>query len=297
MVAVAAVDDQTPAGRYDFGPLDGQRGTRVAVELSLPNDSAYRILDLDPARSVVTHAHDTTGRDLLGPVPAPPAPRAPSSPSLSAAAPALPPPPATAGLFGTPSADARHLLVELGVPRPPAPGAQVVTLAARVQVRLARGLQATPHPGIVLQPGPLTLAAIATPSTTIFATNSAAPSVVPPVAPVTTPLTARIVAVTQEDWGRGVFTQIAFRFTGPAAPRVSGLRLLDASGDPLGGTVRAMARYRSRSDLTFALPADRNDRRTPVTLELTLWDELITVPVEIRVTAPLGLGPGGDRER
>ena len=141
----------------------------------------------------------------------------------------------------------------------------------------------------MLEPGDIPLAAIPPPQ--------AAESAAPAAAPVTAPLTARIVAVTQEDWGQGVFTQITFRFTGPAAPRVSGLRLLDASGDPLGGTQRSITHYRTRTDLTFALPADRNDRRTPVTLELTLWDELITVPVEVRVTAPLGLGPDGDRER
>ena len=64
-VGVAVVSESFPAEEFDFGPINGLTGTRVALLLKAGEGA---IVGIEPSDSDIESFTDSTGRDLLQPV-------------------------------------------------------------------------------------------------------------------------------------------------------------------------------------------------------------------------------------
>ena len=137
-VGVAVVSESFPAEEFDFGPINGLTGTRVALLLEAGEGA---IVGVEPFDSDIESFVDSTGRDLLKAVEADG--EGFGSPS---------------GVDGFPrlSGDNRRAVVEVLAPRSPAPDATSITLRGKVAVETAMGTTEAETGVIDLKPGKVT---------------------------------------------------------------------------------------------------------------------------------------------
>ena len=134
-VGVAVVSESFPAEAFDFGPINGLTGTRVALLLRAGEGA---IVGIEPFDSEIDSFVDSTGRDLLKALKA-------DSDGFGS----------SSGFEGFPrlSDDNRQAVVEVVAPRSPAPDATSITFRGEVAVQTASGSSAAETGMIDLKPG------------------------------------------------------------------------------------------------------------------------------------------------
>ena len=269
-VGVAVVSESFPDEAFDFGPINGLTGTRVALLLKAGEGA---IVGIEPFNSDIKSFEDSTGRDLLKAVEADD--DGFGSPS---------------GVDGFPrlSADNRQAVVEVVAPRSPAPDATSVTLRAQVAIETASGTTEAETGVIDLKPGKVTAEGRAFSIESLEVEDFGGGFGMQGDQDQRETLGE---AEAQPEAARFETSDLmlTLKFTGDLATGFASLRLLDEAGQEIKAERRSSSRssmsFGKTLEVSYAIDRDKLERAN---IELTVWEGFKQVKVPVDVTVNVG---------